>query len=384
MTRSHVLLGCSAAISGLREEVACAARSDVRVLISGSSGVGKEVVARLIHSRGTRSTKLMLAVNCAGLTDSLLESEMFGHVRGSFTDAYRDKKGLLELADGGTLFMDEVGEMSLRMQALLLRFLENGEIQPVGSDKLQPTRVDVRLIAATNRDLMERCAQKAFRSDLYYRLNVIHIQIAALRERQEDIPLLLAHFLAHYAQVHRVAAPELSTEALAALVDYDWPGNVRELMNVVEQLTVRHPGRLVTPLELPREVGGLSRVDAASPERFFFEPQALFERIVRDGESFWSIVYEPFMMRDITREHVRQVIKLGLQQTRGSYKALVPLLRMPPSDYKRFLNFLRKHQCQVPFQAWRAMPVAAALPVERADDEHDLHPGDARLVGHGR
>jgi DNA-binding NtrC family response regulator len=324
----------------------------------------------------------MLAVNCAGLTDSLLESELFGHVRGSFTDAYRDKRGLLELADDGTLFMDEVGEMSLRMQALLLRFVENGEIQPVGSDKLQPTRVDVRLIAATNRDLVERCAQKEFRSDLYYRLNVIHIQIAALRERREDIPLLLGHFLAHYAQVHRVTAPELSNEALASLVDYSWPGNVRELMNVVEQLTVRHPDRLITPFELPREVGGPSRVDAANPVRLFFEPQALFERIVRDGESFWSIVYEPFMMRDITREQVRQVIRLGLQQTRGSYKALVPLLRMPSTDYKRFLNFLRKHQCQVPFQAWRAMSVAAALPVASADDDRDLQSAAVRGVSH--
>jgi two-component system, NtrC family, response regulator AtoC len=252
MTRPPALLGCSAAMSNLREEVACAARSELKVLISGETGVGKEVVARLIHNQGTRSTKPLLAVNCAGLTDLLLKSEMFGRVRGSVTDAYRDKRGLLELADGGTLFMDEVGEMSLSMQALLLRFLEDGEFQPVGSDRLQSVSVDVRLIAATNRNLVERCSRNEFCSDLCYRLNILHIQVPPLRERREDIPLLLGHFSAHYARVHRVAPLELSKDALAALVDYDWLGNVRELMDVVEQLTVQQrvlalPGRRRAP-----------------------------------------------------------------------------------------------------------------------------------------
>ncbi len=382
MAGHSALIGGSAAVTSLREEIACAARSDVRVLISGESGVGKEIVARLIHRNGPRTTKPLLTINCAGVADSLLESEMFGHVRGSFTDAYRDKVGLLKLASGGTLFMDEVGEMSLRMQALLLRFLESGEIQPVGSDRLLPIHADVRLIAATNRNLVERCAQKEFRSDLYYRLNVVHIQVAPVRERREDIPLLLAHFLAHYANQHGVAASRVSKEALAVLVDYDWPGNVRELMNFVEQLTVRHPDRIVTALDLPSEIRGSSRVEEAEPARPFFDPQALFERIVQDGEDFWSVVYEPFMMRDITREHVREVVRLGLQQTRGSYKVLVPLLRMPPSDYKRFLNFLRKHRCQVPFQAMRTVPVAAALPGPDAEEKREpWSQDDTRRVG---
>lgn len=383
MTGTSALIGVSAAVAALREEIACAARSDVRVLISGESGVGKEIVARMIHRDGPRSTRPLLTINCAGVADSLLESEMFGHVRGSFTDAYRDKVGLLKLASGGTLFMDEVGEMSLRMQALLLRFLESGEIQPVGSDRLLPTHADVRLIAATNRNLVERCAEKEFRSDLYYRLNVVHIQVAALRERREDIPLLLAHFLALYASQHGVAAPRVSREALAVLMEYDWPGNVRELMNLVEQLTVRHSDRLVTALDLPREMRGSSRVEEPEPTRTSLDPQALFDRIVQNGESFWSVVYEPFMMRDVTREHVREVIRLGLQQTRGSYKVLVPLLRMPPSDYKRFLNFLRKHRCQVPFQAMRTVPVAAALPSPDEKREPWL-PGDAGRAGRVR
>jgi two-component system response regulator HydG len=239
LTPTPVLFGGSAPIVSLREDVACASRFGVGVLISGESGVGKEAVARLIHGGGTRAPEPLLAVNCAGLTDLYLESQLFGHVRGSFADADRDKRGLLEQADGGTLFIDEVEQMSLRMQALLLRFLETSEIQPVGSDRLQRIRVDVQLIAATKKDLVAHCAQKAFRLDLFYRLNVIHIVMAPLRARRDDIPLLLAHLLTHYAKVYGVTVPELSSEALAALVDHDWPGNIKELMNVAEQLTAR-------------------------------------------------------------------------------------------------------------------------------------------------
>jgi len=371
MDRPQVLVGNSTALRRLREEVECAAKSDVRVLITGESGVGKEIVARLIHDLGPRARKTLLAINCAGLTDTLLESELFGHVRGSFTDAYRDKRGLLETAHGSTLFMDEVGEMSLRMQALLLRVLESGELQPVGSDRLHPMKVDVRLVAATNRDLLSRISEREFRSDLYYRLNVVHIRIPPLRERREDIPVLLAHFFDHYSEAYRSAVPEVSSDAHGLLVDYDWPGNVRELMNLVEQLTVRFPGRVVTPLELPRELSGVKATTSPARAPSISEAQVLFERIVRDGESFWAAVYEPFMMRDLTRDQVRQVVKLGLQQTRGSYKALVELLRMPQSDYKRFLSFLRKHQCQVPFQGWRAIPFRLDLPVESAASEED-------------
>ena len=210
------LIGCSAAVRDLEQEVECAARSDAKVLITGESGVGKEILARLIHRRSARAHAQLLTINCAGLPDSLLESELFGHVRGAFTGAYRDKVGLLEMAHRGTIFMDEVGEMSLRMQALLLRFLESGEIQRVGSDRPQ-TRVDVRVIAATNRNLIERIATKDFREDLYYRLNVIHLTVPPLRERREDIPDLLDYFLRAYAERHGVPTPTLVARgALAA------------------------------------------------------------------------------------------------------------------------------------------------------------------------
>src|SRR5882724_9379316 len=170
----------------IEADIECAARTDAKVLVTGETGVGKEVVARLIHQRSARSSSSLVTLNCAGLPDSLLESELFGHVRGSFTGAYRDKPGLLEMAPNGTVFLDEVGEMSTRMQVVLLRFLETGEIQRIGSDRVS-TRVDVRLITATNRDLMAQAAKGEFREDLYFRLNVIRIAIPPLRERIDDI-----------------------------------------------------------------------------------------------------------------------------------------------------------------------------------------------------
>src|SRR5262245_34555475 len=206
MTNVLEMIGASAAMKAVQEEIEYAAQSDARVLITGESGVGKEVVARLIHQRSMRRNAQLITMNCAGIPDTLLASELFGHVRGSFTDAHRDKEGWIEQAHRGTLFMDEIGEMSAQMQSLLLRFLENGEIQRVGSDR-RATTVDVRIIAATNRRLMERVASNEFREDLFYRLNVIHIEIPPLRDRRDDVPVLLSHFLAEFAEAHRMPRP---------------------------------------------------------------------------------------------------------------------------------------------------------------------------------
>ena len=222
-----------------------AAESPAKVLITGESGVGKDVVARYIHSQSSRRLAPFVAVNCAGVTETLLESELFGHVKGSFTGAYRDKRGKLQLAHRGTLFLDEVGEMSLRMQALLLRFLENGEIQAVGSDHSQ-ARVDVRVVAATNRNLDDLVAAGQFREDFLYRLRVIHLHVPPLRERPEDVHALMRHFLARSGrELH------FTDDALRALLRYRWPGNVRELQNVVEQLVWLSPGGVVGVEQLP-------------------------------------------------------------------------------------------------------------------------------------
>jgi transcriptional regulator with PAS, ATPase and Fis domain len=191
------LIGHSPEILALQEEIERVARSDAKVLITGESGVGKEIVARSIHTLGPRAPMPFAPVNCAGLPETLLESELFGHVKGSFTGAYRDKPGKLETAHTGMVFLDEVGEMTLRMQGLLLRFLETGELQKVGADG-GSRHVDVRVIAATNRNLRELISQGQFRDDLYYRLNVIHIVVPPLRDRREDIPELVEHFLGRY------------------------------------------------------------------------------------------------------------------------------------------------------------------------------------------
>ncbi len=353
MQTAQQLIGVSAALRSLQEDLEFAARSDAKVLITGESGVGKEVVARLIHQRSARRNASLVTINCAGLPDTLLESELFGHVRGSFTGAYRDRPGLLETANGGTVFMDEVGEMSLRMQALLLRFLESGEVQRVGADRLQ-SRVDVRVIAATNRNLLDRIAQKEFREDLYYRLNVIHLLSPPRRERRDDIQVLLPYFLRVYSQRHGVPTPDLSPDALRLLTAYDWPGNVRELKNVIERLVVRARSAVVAPEDLPPEITGRPRGEREKGSVRASVAESMYERMVRAGESFWAVVYPPFIARDLTRDDVRLIIRKGLEHARGNYKLLVALFNMPPTDYKRFLNFLRKHDCHMPFQRFRS------------------------------
>src|SRR3954447_2519594 len=247
------LVGSSAAVQALQEEIYYASRCDAKVLITGESGAGKEIVARLIHEGSPRRRASLITVNCAALTETLLETELFGHVRGSFTGAYRDRTGVFELANRGTVFMDEIGETSPRMQGLLLRFLETGEIQRVGSDQVQ-TRVDVRVIAATNRVLVDSVAAKTFREDLYYRLNVIHLQVPPLRDRRDDIPVLLKHFLDFFARQYQTTTPVVSKDAVEALMDHAWPGNVRELKNVVERLVIRSSAGEISRDDLPLDV----------------------------------------------------------------------------------------------------------------------------------
>jgi transcriptional regulator with PAS, ATPase and Fis domain len=211
------LIGECASIQTLRADIDLAARSTAKVLITGETGTGKEVVSRLIHHDSARRTQAFVTINCAGVPDSLLESEFFGHARGSFTGAFRDSPGLLRQASGGTVFLDEVGEMSMRMQALFLRFLETGEIQSVGGGASTPS--DVRVITATNRNLLEEVAAREFREDLYYRLNVLHLHIPPLRERSTDIVLLLEHYGKIFAVQHERPAPVFSAEAIDLLVN---------------------------------------------------------------------------------------------------------------------------------------------------------------------
>jgi two-component system response regulator HydG len=229
-----------------------AAPSDSTILISGESGTGKEVVAGFIHALSERVGGPFISINCGALPESLLESELFGHVKGSFTGAVRDKEGLLAAARGGTFFLDEVGEMSPATQVKLLRAIQVREVIPVGAT--EAVAVDVRIIAATNRDLDEEIRRGNFRSDLFYRLNVIPLHLPPLRERREDIPLLAEHFLHRFAAVRGRTPPRLTTETLTALQEYDWPGNVRELENAIERAMVLSDGGDIGPAALPARI----------------------------------------------------------------------------------------------------------------------------------
>jgi transcriptional regulator with GAF, ATPase, and Fis domain len=347
------LIGSSSQLRELQEEIERVSQSDAKVLITGESGVGKELVARAIHEGSHRSREPFVPINCAGLPETLLESELFGHVKGSFTGAYRDKPGKLEFADRGTVFLDEVGEMTLRMQGLLLRFLETGELQKVGSDRTSG-RVDVRTIAATNRDLRAMIADGRFREDLFYRLNVIHLVVPPLRERREDIPGLVGHFLSRFSKNGSAHVKAIAPDALTALCEYPWPGNVRELENAIERLVVKTRTETASLEDLPLEVR-IQRNVSLRPKRERRKTivDDLYRRLREDQESFWTVVYPLYMQREITKDNVREVVRKGLEEARGNYRIVAKLFNMAPNDYKRFLNFLRKHDCQLPFKEYR-------------------------------
>ena len=230
------MVGESAEIEKVRNIIEKVAPTEARVMITGANGTGKEVVAHLIHENSSRAKKVMVEVNCAAIPSELIESELFGHTKGSFTSAIKDRAGKFEQADGGTLFLDEIGDMSLSAQAKVLRALQENEITRVGSDK--PIKVNVRVLAATNKDLKKEIAEGRFREDLYHRLNVIPIHVPALDDRKEDIPLLINHFVGQICQEQGWKTKSFSAEAMTALQQRSWPGNIRELRNVVERLII--------------------------------------------------------------------------------------------------------------------------------------------------
>ena len=231
--QSLKMIGNTPVLEGVFRMVNLIAQTDSTVLIQGQSGTGKEIVARTIHQRSYRKTKSFIPVNCSAFTESLLESELFGHVRGAFTGAVEDKQGLFRAASGGTLFLDEVADMSPTTQVKILRVLEERKISPVGSTDMHP--IDVRIIAATNKNMEEAVQKKTFREDLYYRLNVIPLFLPNLRDRKDDIPLLTGHFLAKYSKQMRKEVTKISDRARQTLYDYEWPGNVRELENIIQR-----------------------------------------------------------------------------------------------------------------------------------------------------
>jgi transcriptional regulator with PAS, ATPase and Fis domain len=350
------LLGTSRVMAELKAAVTRVAQSDAKVLITGETGTGKEVVARAINAASKRANLPFAPVNCAGIPETLLESELFGHVKGSFTGANRDKPGKLEMANNGTIFLDEIGEMTLRMQGLLLRFLETGEIQKVGAERAGVAE-NVQVIAATNRNLRELIAQGLFREDLFYRLDVIHIVVPPLRERREDIPLLIDRFVQMFTATngngHTFVVRGISPAAVAALCAYSWPGNVRELENVVERLVVTGRREIVDVEDLGPEIRTPLQVGGPRGERRRTVADELYKQLVEERQSFWTAVYPLYMKHEITRGHVRDLLHKGLEEARGQYKIVLRLFNIEPTDYKRFLNFLRKHDCRLPFKQYR-------------------------------
>jgi two-component system nitrogen regulation response regulator NtrX len=267
--RTQMMVGESHAMRQLREQVAMAAPTNGRVLIYGENGTGKELVARTIHGLSRRRAATFVEVNCAAIPEELIESELFGHVRGAFTGAVADRRGKFEIADGGTIFLDEIGDMSIKTQAKVLRVLQEQTMEPVGGTN--QIKVDARVLAATNKDLQAEIRAGNFREDLYFRLNVIPIFVPPLRDRQEDIPLLAEHFMAEFAREYGRRIKTFETEATAALQRSGWPGNVRELRNVIERLMIMVPGDSISA----HDVGFLDQNAAAPPAA----GQAVAERL---------------------------------------------------------------------------------------------------------
>jgi Nif-specific regulatory protein len=310
----HGMVGEGARMRQVYQLIARVAPTDTTVLIRGESGTGKELAARALHLNSLRRERPFVAINCAALAETLLESELFGHERGAFTGALAQKKGRLEVADGGTLFLDEVGEMSPVLQAKLLRVLQEREFERVGGTRT--IRVDVRVVAATNRELEEAVKGGGFRQDLYYRLNVVSFEMPPLRERKEDIPLLASYFVSKYAAKFKRKVTGLSAEARRCLTAYDWPGNVRELENAVERAVVLGSTERVLPEDLPEtvlEAEPAGRDDTAPPLTKYHET---------------------------LREAKRQLILRALEQSAGSFTEAAHSLGVHPNYLHRLIRNL--------------------------------------------
>ena len=290
------LIGQSPAMLAVFDLVRKAARAEANILIQGESGTGKELVARAIHANSPRAPEVFVPVDCAALPEHLLESELFGHERGAFTGAERTKPGMFEVADRGTLFLDEVGELPLALQAKLLRALQEREIRRVGGTKLIP--VDVRLVAATNRDLAESVRKREFREDLFYRVNVILIALPPLRERTGDVPLLAYHFLGRYGRNRERPLEGIDADALAVLEAYGWPGNIRELQNVVERACALADGPALRLRDVPEHVRGRGRPAPAVPGK---------DLPLREARETWLRVFTQEYLTDLLRRHAGNI-----------------------------------------------------------------------------
>ena len=315
----HQILGASVPMKALRQQIALTAPTNGRVLIYGESGTGKELVARALHANSPRSAMPFVEVNCAAIPEELIESEMFGHRKGSFTGASEDKVGKFQKADGGTLFLDEVGDMSLKTQSKVLRVLEEQRVEPLGSNR--HVNVDVRVIAATNKKLEDEIGRNTFREDLFYRLNVIPFYVPPLRERTEDLPVLAAHFLNEFCEAYGKKAKDFTGPAMEVLLAYPWPGNVRELRNLVERLVIMCPSPKIEPHHLPPEIFRGASKSPQKPYESLQEARAAYERdfVLRKlEENRWNMTKAAAAL-GLERSHLyRKMRSLGIAPSKAS------------------------------------------------------------------
>jgi two-component system, NtrC family, nitrogen regulation response regulator NtrX len=315
----HQILGASVPMKALRQQIALTAPTNGRVLIYGESGTGKELVARALHANSPRSAMPFVEVNCAAIPEELIESEMFGHRKGSFTGASEDKVGKFQKADGGTLFLDEVGDMSLKTQSKVLRVLEEQRVEPLGSS--HQVNVDVRVIAATNKKLEDEIGRNTFREDLFYRLNVIPFYVPPLRERTEDLPVLAAHFLNEFCEAYGKKAKDFTAPAMEVLLAYPWPGNVRELRNLVERLVIMCPSPKIEPHHLPPELFRGASKSPQKPYESLQEARAAYERdfVLRKlEENRWNMTKAAAAL-GLERSHLyRKMRSLGIAPSKAS------------------------------------------------------------------
>jgi two-component system nitrogen regulation response regulator NtrX len=315
----HQILGASVPMKALRQQIALTAPTNGRVLIYGESGTGKELVARALHANSPRSAMPFVEVNCAAIPEELIESEMFGHRKGSFTGASEDKVGKFQKADGGTLFLDEVGDMSLKTQSKVLRVLEEQRVEPLGSNK--QVNVDVRVIAATNKKLEDEIGRNMFREDLFYRLNVIPFYVPPLRERTEDLPVLAAHFLNEFCEAYGKKPKDFTAPAMEVLLAYPWPGNVRELRNLVERLVIMCPSPKIEPHHLPPELFRGASKSPQKPYESLQEARSAYERdfVLRKlEESRWNMTKAAAAL-GLERSHLyRKMRSLGIAPSKAS------------------------------------------------------------------
>ncbi|MEE8348670.1 MAG: sigma 54-interacting transcriptional regulator [Acidobacteriota bacterium] len=341
----RVIVGKHAVMQKLFAEIKSAASSNSTVLIAGESGTGKELVAQGIHSLSDRRRERFLPINCSALPPDLIESELFGHSRGSFTGAVEGKLGLFEAASKGTLFLDEIDTMPVGLQSRLLRVLEEKKIRRLGETEQRP--IDVRVVAASNQALNGLIRKGEFREDLYHRLNVCQIRVPPLRKRLSDLPFLIRYILAGL-NGETGNEKDVSDAALLLLTRYSFPGNVRELENIIESAYHLTVGRSISSEHIAWRLE-----DYPVPHNKSSHVETIVEVLASGKGDFWGTVRDPFLDRDLSREEVRQIIALGLGVCNGRYRRLIKHFNLPDRDYKRFLSFLSNHNCKVNFRQFR-------------------------------